>query len=102
MTGKIVAKADRGADPFTYIDDIRQEVFEIGEWKEAVEKRLKILEDNWRDRPWVTETGVWPIVKAKLEEETIDWMKWGIRAFFCGVGAFMLSGVGWVISRIFH
>lgn len=66
MTGKIAAKADRGADPFEYIDDTRQEVVEINEWRDFTEKRLKILEDAERDR--LTETGVWDFLQAKMNK----------------------------------
>lgn len=99
MTGKIAAKADRNRDPFEYIDDLRQEVVEINEWRTETDKRLQILENAERDR--LTGTGAWKIVKEKLEEETVDWVKWGIRAAFCGVGTAMLAGLGWIIVRIF-
>ncbi len=100
MTGKIVAKADRSQDPFGYIDDLRQEVYELGESRDAQDKRIKLLEDAERDR--LTGTGVWLIVKEKLEAETVDWVKWGIRAAFCGLGSLMLTAMGWMIVRIFR
>lgn len=100
MTGKIVARTDRTRDPYEYLDDIRQEIVEINEWRDATDKRLKVLEDAERDR--LTKTGVWTIVKEKLEAETVDWMKWAVRAAFTGFGSLMIGIAGWVISRIFH
>lgn len=100
MTGKIAAKADRERDPFEYIDETRQEIVEVNDWRDATDKRLKILEDAERDR--LTKTGVWMIVKEKLEAETVDWVKWAVRAAFAGFGSLMIGIAGWVISRIFH
>lgn len=100
MTGKIAAKADRNSDPFEYIDDLRDEVVLINEWRETTNNRLQTLENAERDR-W-TRTEVWNHVKEKLEAETIDWVKWAIRTAFCGVGTAMLAGLGWIIVRIFH
>lgn len=100
MTGKIAAKADRNRDPFEYIDDLRDEVVLINEWRDATDSRLQTLENAERDR-W-TRTEVWNYVKEKLEAETIDWVKWAIRAAFCGVGTAMLAGLGWIIVRIFN
>jgi hypothetical protein len=99
MTGKIAAKADRARDPFEYIDDLRQEVVEVNEWQSRTDRRLQILEDAERKR--LTETGVWRVVRDKLDDEAIDWVKWGVRAAFCGFGTLMLSGMGWIIARIF-
>lgn len=69
MTGKIAAKADRERDPFEYIDDIRQEIVEINEWRESTDKCLRILEACERDR--LTATGAWTMVKGKLNERTV-------------------------------
>ena len=101
QTGKIVAKADRSQDPFVYIDSLRQEVYELGEQLEGdVYKRLKILEDAERER--LTKTGVWSLVKMKLDEEAVDWVKWGIRAIAAGLGASLLTAMGWLIAKAFH
>jgi hypothetical protein len=100
MTGKIAAKADRSRDPFEYIDDTRDEVVQINEWREATDRRLLALEAAERER--LTETGVWSIVKEKLEAETVDWVKWLIRASVVGLGGIMVASAGWVISRIFR
>lgn len=56
------------------------------------ETRLKMLED-WRREPHVTESGVWRIVKGKLDGEAVGWVKWGTRAALGGLGA---AGIGLV------
>ena len=93
MTGKIAAKADRSRDPFEYIDDTRDEVVQINEWRERTDKRLKILEDAERDR--LTKTGVWVYVRAKLETEAADWVKWAIRGTIGAAGGLLVLWIGY-------
>jgi hypothetical protein len=62
------------------------------------ETRLKMLEDESRNR--VTESGVWRIVKGKLDSEAVGWMKWGTRAAIGGAGAAGLGLLGWVIKMV--
>ena len=61
------------------------------------EKRLLLLEETERKR--VTETGVWRIVKGKLDEEAVDWVKWAVRAGLIGLGGAFLSLMA-VIGRL--
>ena len=58
--------------------------------------RIKMLEDAERNR--VTESGVWRIVKGKLDGEAVGWMKWGTRAALGGLGAAGLGLLGWVLK----
>lgn len=51
--------------------------------------RLQMLEDAERAR--ISETGVWRIVKGKLDAEKVDWVKWGVRAGLAGLGTAFLS-----------
>lgn len=62
------------------------------------ETRLKMLED-WRREPRVIdESGVWRIVKSKLDGEAVSWMKWGTRAAMAGLGAAGLGLLGYVLK----
>lgn len=60
------------------------------------EDRLKMLEDAARNR--VTESGVWRIVKGKLDGEAVGWMKWATRAALGGLGAAGLGLVGLLLK----
>ena len=55
------------------------------------ERRIKMLEDNYRDR-W-TESGIWAVVKAKYDARTVDWGKWAFRSAMAGIGAALLAGL---------
>lgn len=98
ITSRIRAAVDRSEDPHLLIDMVREEQGEHDERLTDLERDVKLLQDAERDR--LTRTGVWPIVKAKLDEEAVDWVKWGVRAAFCGFGTAMLSGMAWIITRI--
>jgi hypothetical protein len=76
-TGKVLVKVDREVDPYQHIDRVREEVFEHVQRLEDLERDVKLLKLAEQKR--VTDSGVWKIVKGKLEEETIDWVKWAIR-----------------------
>jgi hypothetical protein len=60
------------------------------------EKRLLMLEEAERNR--VTESGVWRIVKGKLDGEAVGWMKWGTRAALGGLGVAGLGLLGWILK----
>lgn len=89
MTGKIVAKADREVDPYMHIDHLRQEVFEHGEKFEAIGREIQALKNTNVNR--YTDSGIWRVVKGKLDEEAIDWAKWMVRAGLAGLGTAFLS-----------
>lgn len=55
------------------------------------EDRLLILEQAERER--LTKTGVWTFVKAKLDEEAVDWMKWAIRGTLAVGGTAIIGTV---------
>jgi hypothetical protein len=55
------------------------------------DKRLLMLEQAQRER-W-TESGVWKVVKAKLDAKTVDWGKWAFRSAMAGIGAALLAGL---------
>ncbi len=96
MTGKVLAKVDRAVDPYQHIDRVREEVFEHLQRLEGLEREVQALKNTNATR-W-TESGVWKVVKAKLDEEAIDWMKWGIRAALAGLGSAMLAVIGFVFE----
>jgi hypothetical protein len=55
------------------------------------EKRLLILEDAERKR--VTETGVWRIVKGKLDGQAVDWAQWAIKGVLAVIGTALVGGL---------
>lgn len=61
------------------------------------EKRILMLEEGQRSR--LTDSAVWLIVKAKLDKEAVDWVKWGVRAGLAGLGTAFLSLLA-VIMRL--
>lgn len=99
LTGKVVAKADRDVDPYQHIDHLRQEVFDLGEEQRAQDLEIQALKNANVDR--VTESGVWTIVKNRLDEEAVRWMKWGIRISVASLLTAMLTGIGWLIKKAF-
>jgi hypothetical protein len=60
------------------------------------EKRILMLEEAERNR--ITESGVWKVVKAKLDGEAVGWMKWGTRAAIGGLGAAGLTLLGYILK----
>lgn len=95
MTGKVLAKVDREVDPYTHIDRVREAVFDQAEDIANLKRRLKLLENAQIER--VTETGVWRIVKSKLDAEAVGWAKWATRAMLAGLGTAALSLLGLLI-----
>lgn len=89
MTGKVLAKVDREVDAYQHIDRVRDEVFDQAEDIVRLKRRVKTLENAQADR--ITATGIWTIVKGKLNEEKVDWAKWMVRAGLAGLGTAFLS-----------
>ncbi len=96
MTGKVVAKADRQVDPYTHIDHIREQIFDYGEEFEKLWQQINSLRTTINNKRDWTESGVWRVVRAKLDEEAIDWVKWGVRAALAGVGTAFLTFLIWM------
>lgn len=98
LTGKVLVKVDREVDPYQHIDHVREEVFDQGQVIEALDKRVLLLEEaeRKRERP-LTESGVWKVVKAKLDAEAVDWAKWAVRGILAGVCGIVFALVQWLI-----
>lgn len=64
------------------------------------EKRLAMLEEAQRAR--LTDSGVWKIVKGRLEAQTVDWVKWATRAAVAGIGGTLLAVVGRLAWKGLH
>lgn len=88
-TGKVLLKVSREVDAYQHIDRVREEVFEQLQRIEDLERDNKILKEAERKR--ITDTGVWRIVKGKLDAEAVDWAKWIVRAGLAGLGTAFLS-----------
>lgn len=77
ITQRIVAAIDRSEDPHLAIDILRQEVLDQAGDIQELRRELMGLKNAELER--LTKTGAWFYVKAKLNEEAIDWGKWAIR-----------------------
>lgn len=89
VTQRILAAIDRSDDPHLHIDIIRRAVFQLAGKLSQMGNAIKVLQDAERER--ITDTGVWKIVKGKLDAEKVDWVKWAIRAGLAGLGTAFLS-----------
>lgn len=95
-TGKVLLKVSREVDAYQHIDRVREEVFEHLQRIEDLEadiQRLKIAEQKR-----ITDTGVWKIVKGKLDAEKVDWAKWAVRAGLAGLGTAFLSVMALILK----
>lgn len=99
ITQRVLAAIDKSEDPHLAIDILRQEDERQSSMLLKLEKRIVLLEEAERDR--ITKTGVWTIVKSKLEEETVDWVKWAVRGCLGALFAALVSGAGWAIVEIY-
>ncbi len=75
--------------PDLAIETISAGMREIETELARLKRDVKILQDAERDR--LTQTGAWTFVKAKLDRESVNWMKWGIRATLAAVAALLLK-----------
>lgn len=96
ITSRILAAIDRSEDPHLHIDILREADLEQSEAIQKLQRDVKLLQDAERDR--LTGTGAWRIVKAKLDEEAVDWMKWAIRGVAALVGTGLLSAAAYIIG----
>lgn len=96
ITSRILAAIDRSDDPHLHIDILREADLEQSEAIQKLQRDMKILQDAQRER--LTETGVWRIVKGKLDEKTVKWMKWAARGSLAGIGAALLACIAWVLK----
>jgi hypothetical protein len=58
------------------------------------EKRILILEEANRAR--LTDSGVWKIVKGKLDAQAVGWGSWLVKSLLTGLGAALLAFLIWV------
>lgn len=66
----------------------------LAEHFKVIEQHLELLARDVRllqiaDQKRVTDTGVQRIIDAKIGAESLDWVKWGIRALVLGAGGFI-------------
>lgn len=97
MTGKVLAKADRDVDPYQHIDRVREEVYEHLERLEALEREVQALKNANVTR--YTDSGIWKVVKIKLDEKAVDWMVWAARALLVGFGGVLIKAIEWMIRK---
>lgn len=97
LTQRVLAAIDKSDDPHLHIDILRRELYEQAEAMQAMARDIKLLQDAERER--LTATGAWTLVKAKLEEEAIDWVKWMIRGTVGALGLALVGALG-LIGRL--
>jgi hypothetical protein len=98
ITSRILAAIDRSDDPHLHIDILREADLEQSEAIQQLQRDVKLLQDAERKR--LTDTGVWKIVKGKLDQETVDWVKWAVRAALAGLGTGGLALLAWLLKFV--
>lgn len=91
ITQRIVAAIDRSEDPHLAIDVLRQEVLDQGQDIQELARELRALKNAELER--LTKTGAWFYVKAKLNDEAVDWSKWALRGSLAAIGTALLGGL---------
>jgi hypothetical protein len=94
-TGLVPAKVDREVDPYTHIDRVRGEVYDLIERQQRLEGEVQALKNAETAR--VTESGVFRLIKQHSDHEIARWVKWGIRISGGCIITGMLTTVGWFI-----
>jgi hypothetical protein len=89
ITQRILAAIDRSEDPHLHIDILRRAVYKQAVKIQQMGRALKTLQDAERDR--LTRTGVWTIVKGKLDERAVGWVQWAIRGTLAVAGTAIIG-----------
>lgn len=93
ITQRVLAAIDRSDDPHLHIDILRRAVYQHAAKLCQMGQAIKILQDAERKR--ITDSGVWKVVKGKLDEQAVDWAKWAIRGTLGAAGG---SIIVWLLS----
>lgn len=95
QTGMVVAKCDRAVDPYQHIDRTREEVYEHLLRLEVLEREMIAVKNSLRGE--LSDTGIWDVVKAKLDAKTVEnainWRTWAIRGVIGGLSGLLLWGI---------
>lgn len=94
VTQRILAAIDRSEDPHLHIDILRRAVYKQAVKLQQMGTAIKRLQDANRERKNFTDSGVWKVVKGKLDEQAVDWVKWAVRGTLAIIGAGLL-GLAW-------
>ena len=68
---------------------------ELEERLHRAERDIRLLQNAEQER--ITKSGVWTIVKGKLDAEAVNWMKWGVRASVGALIAGLVTAVGFLL-----
>lgn len=91
ITQKVRTALLEAGHPDLVVEEISASVRELEREIYTLKRDVKLLQDAERER--LTGTGAWRVVKAKLEEETIDWLKWAIRGTLALIGTGLFGGL---------
>jgi hypothetical protein len=59
----------------------------------VLERDVRLLQQAEQDR--ITRSGVWTIVKGKLDSEAVDWMRWAARITAGAIIGAVVTGIFW-------
>lgn len=100
QTGIVIAKCDRAVDAYQHIDRTRQEVYEHLVRLEVLEREMIAVKNSVRGE--LSDTGIWDVVKAKLDgktvESAIDWRTWAIRGVLGSLGGLTVLGIVFLLK----
>lgn len=100
-TQKILAAIDKSVDPHISIDITRRAIFKLAVRIQQMGRLIRSLENDVRDlkgKKPLTDTGVWRVVQAKLNEQEVSWVRRILWAAACGLGTALLGALGWVLT----
>lgn len=91
ITQRVRAALIDAGHPDLAIETISEAVRELESEIYTLKRDVKLLQDANRERKNFTDSGVWRTVKAKLDEEAVDWVRWAIRGVLGVVGATLIG-----------
>ena len=97
ITRRIRAAVDRSDDPHLLIDMVREELEDHIQRIEVLEKDVQSLKNS--DRNQWTKTGIWAVVKERLDSEAIVWLRWAARVFLGVLITGAAGGVVWIFKQ---
>jgi hypothetical protein len=64
---------------------------------DAMELEVNGVKQSLREQ--YTDSGIWAVVKSRLDSQKVGWLKWGIRLLLMGIGGAILEALRWLILR---
>lgn len=73
------------------VESIIEPIRDLEEELGLLRRDVKLLQDANRERKNYTDSGIWKVVKGKLDEQAVGWVKWALRGVLAIMGAGLLS-----------